>query len=382
ATGELPFDGASPFTIALKHMQEPPPPPTEKVQDLPPALEWAILRAMAKSPNDRFQTGEEFAAALETAVAKPAAPVAAGSDMLEFALAESAPPRVVASGYPLGSAGDTGRLSIPASGESAIPGAPPRVFGARRWATLAALLAGVALILVWMPQTRFGGGRKETPAPGMATATPGSQSTPGATPLVTPAETPGPPPTPTDTPIDTPEAAAVPAPAPTEESAPAPPPALLPAPSPAGAVVSLFGKSLSPSMDEAIKGLRKVRNRIGTLDQENPKHLNESQVLELAGMIVKSLDMASPATASDLEKEAYDRELHAMNGVLARAFPDDCVRVLNEVKKQRPGCGPIIEELRKSMQTPAAIPGPGGSRKGGGPASPKNRPKTISPPRG
>ncbi|GEM_PF-560541 len=71
ATGELPFDGDSPFTVALKHMQEPPPPPREKAPDLPQALEDIILKALCKERNGRFQTGEEFATALEE-IFKPA----------------------------------------------------------------------------------------------------------------------------------------------------------------------------------------------------------------------------------------------------------------------------------------------------------------------
>ena len=71
ATGELPFDGDSPFTVALKHMQEPPPPPREKVPDLPEALEQIILHSLAKERDGRFQSGEEFAAALETIYMQP-----------------------------------------------------------------------------------------------------------------------------------------------------------------------------------------------------------------------------------------------------------------------------------------------------------------------
>jgi serine/threonine protein kinase len=147
-TAELPFDGDSPFTIALKHMQEPPPLPSEKVEDLPEAMEKIVLRAMAKDPGDRFQSGEEFAAALDAAVAPISQAIhpASGFAPTVVKLAErkedaglapagtpssartppgaatatdpqSEPiPAVSNGGYPPGTSGDTGRLSVGAAG--------------------------------------------------------------------------------------------------------------------------------------------------------------------------------------------------------------------------------------------------------------------------
>jgi serine/threonine-protein kinase len=59
-TGELPFKGEHPSTIMLAHLQDPPPDPREVVPDLPEHIADAILRAMAKDPNERFDTMSEM----------------------------------------------------------------------------------------------------------------------------------------------------------------------------------------------------------------------------------------------------------------------------------------------------------------------------------
>lgn len=61
-TGRLPFDG-SPIELMLKHAQEPPPSPRQFRPDLPEAAEQAILRALAKNPQERFQRAGELAEA-------------------------------------------------------------------------------------------------------------------------------------------------------------------------------------------------------------------------------------------------------------------------------------------------------------------------------
>jgi len=62
--GEVPFTGAKTTDIMFKHAQDAPPPLSAFRQDLPPEIEPLVLQAMAKNPEMRFQTVEEFAAAL------------------------------------------------------------------------------------------------------------------------------------------------------------------------------------------------------------------------------------------------------------------------------------------------------------------------------
>ncbi len=60
-TGQRPFNGRTPTEIALKQIQAEPKPPRAINPDLPAGLERAVLRALAKNPNERQQNVEELA---------------------------------------------------------------------------------------------------------------------------------------------------------------------------------------------------------------------------------------------------------------------------------------------------------------------------------
>jgi eukaryotic-like serine/threonine-protein kinase len=64
-TGTTPFSGETPVEIAMKHLSDPPRPPSVERPDIPPDLDMVVLRALAKNPDDRFQTAEEMNAELE-----------------------------------------------------------------------------------------------------------------------------------------------------------------------------------------------------------------------------------------------------------------------------------------------------------------------------
>ncbi|MEP6686846.1 MAG: protein kinase [Gemmatimonadales bacterium] len=63
--GRPPFTGATPHAVVARHLTEPPPPIRPGNRRVSPALERAILTAMAKDPADRFETAAAFAAALD-----------------------------------------------------------------------------------------------------------------------------------------------------------------------------------------------------------------------------------------------------------------------------------------------------------------------------
>src|SRR5213595_2562997 len=75
-TAELPFAGDSVHTIIYKHIYEAPPLASAKRPGIPDALTVAISRALAKEPDQRFPTMEDFATAVwpEQPVASPARP--------------------------------------------------------------------------------------------------------------------------------------------------------------------------------------------------------------------------------------------------------------------------------------------------------------------
>ncbi len=60
ATGTLPYDGDNSVSIALKHIKEDPIPPREVDRTIPEGLEQLIVKAMKRSPAERFQTTGEM----------------------------------------------------------------------------------------------------------------------------------------------------------------------------------------------------------------------------------------------------------------------------------------------------------------------------------
>jgi len=66
-TGKLPFDGATPLDIWQAHAEKPPRPPIELAPAgaISPALNAIILRLLAKSPENRYQTAGDVCRVLE-----------------------------------------------------------------------------------------------------------------------------------------------------------------------------------------------------------------------------------------------------------------------------------------------------------------------------
>ena len=154
-TGKVPFTGDSAIEIAMKHVNELPRPPSNLRAEIPPELDQIVLRALAKEPEDRYQTAEEFIEDLErveaglpisraTATAATALLVAPVGDATEVLSAES-PTRVVA---PPPSAPATPRRppTYPPAGGY---GEPPRK--RRRWVPwlLVLLLLAAAAFAGW-----------------------------------------------------------------------------------------------------------------------------------------------------------------------------------------------------------------------------------------
>ncbi len=67
-TGEVPFDDPSPTAVALQHISNLPPPPREINPNLSPDVEAVLLKALSKSPDERYQTGQELLDALAEAL--------------------------------------------------------------------------------------------------------------------------------------------------------------------------------------------------------------------------------------------------------------------------------------------------------------------------
>ncbi|MDQ3687284.1 MAG: protein kinase [Acidobacteriota bacterium] len=72
-TGRVPFLIENEFELMKAQIEQPPPPPRELNPAIPPEVEAVILRALAKDPNERYQTAGEFRAALPDAGLAPSA---------------------------------------------------------------------------------------------------------------------------------------------------------------------------------------------------------------------------------------------------------------------------------------------------------------------
>ena len=70
-TGQLPFDGDSTVSIALKHLQEDIVPPSEIVDDIPYSLEQIILKCTQKSPDRRYANVTMLARDLKRSIQDP-----------------------------------------------------------------------------------------------------------------------------------------------------------------------------------------------------------------------------------------------------------------------------------------------------------------------
>lgn len=67
-TGRQPFQAETPVQLLLKHLTEPPPYVRDFNHDVPPAIDIVLQRALAKDPDDRYQTATAFAEAFSQAI--------------------------------------------------------------------------------------------------------------------------------------------------------------------------------------------------------------------------------------------------------------------------------------------------------------------------
>lgn len=70
-TGDVPFDGDTSVSIALKHIEETPVAPIERNPKLPPALSDVVMRALNKDSKSRYASAAEMSADLRRALKNP-----------------------------------------------------------------------------------------------------------------------------------------------------------------------------------------------------------------------------------------------------------------------------------------------------------------------
>lgn len=67
-TGRVPFQAETPIAVAIKHLNDPLPPPRSLNPALTADVEVVILKALARFKRDRFVSGEALVASLTAAV--------------------------------------------------------------------------------------------------------------------------------------------------------------------------------------------------------------------------------------------------------------------------------------------------------------------------
>jgi hypothetical protein len=83
-TGEVPFLSDELVKVMAMHLSDPPKPLNQVREDLQfsKALEEVVYKALAKNPDQRFQSMEEFAQALEDSLKEPAEPVVVAAPVM------------------------------------------------------------------------------------------------------------------------------------------------------------------------------------------------------------------------------------------------------------------------------------------------------------
>lgn len=173
-TGTRPFEGSF-IEIATQQVLAPPPPLHEHVADIPPALEAAVLQALAKDPKERFASvlafAQAFAQASEASLHSTGlTPAPKGPDTPSRSTEEGAPTMVLPHRPP--------RRTRPVS---------PRARRPRSWAIPAMLLllvllsSGIGVFLATRPQAAPATTQSRlppTPTPGAPTPTPTPPTSP------------------------------------------------------------------------------------------------------------------------------------------------------------------------------------------------------------
>ena len=162
--GALPFDDPSPTALALQHVTLEPPSPRQFNPAISPAVEAVLLRALRKSPQERYASGAALMDALEQALegVAPTAPFTARPAPTQ----EITTPHSAGSSVPVAQTAQVARpmqdYPLPPAGQGSGNGTPPPAKTIRPgsffwWGTglgTLLLVAGLLLVLSNLPINR------------------------------------------------------------------------------------------------------------------------------------------------------------------------------------------------------------------------------------
>ena len=152
-TGEPPFVGDSPVAVAYQHVREDPVPPSARYQGISPDLDAVVLKALAKNPDNRYQTAAEMRADLVKVHSgeTPDAPKVL-TDAERTSMISAAPPS------------DRTEPIDPVGGHQPRYVERPRGGSVARWVVAVAALT-VLTVLVTVGINMFGGETREVQVP-------------------------------------------------------------------------------------------------------------------------------------------------------------------------------------------------------------------------
>jgi len=171
-TGERPFSGSATATMH-KVLEEDPLPPSRFNVQVPGAMDAVVRKALAKRPDERYQTADEFAAALRGATERPN--VTAEATLL----ANAEPPQVAPPVAP--PVAPTQTKATAAAGDGTADIAPSRKSRTPMIAVAAAVAVVTVVVGLWATFQRSAGDAAkvaQTPVPSMTAPAPAPSAAP------------------------------------------------------------------------------------------------------------------------------------------------------------------------------------------------------------
>ena len=149
-TGRPPFVGDSPVSVAYQHVREDPVPPSQLDPEIPPVCDAIVLKALAKNPENRYQTAGEMREDIDRALS--GRPVMATPLLAAGAMSGGTATQRIA---PVDS---TSVMGPPTATTQRFPGAPPEPPRSRTWAWVLLVLGVLAVfaLALWLGRSFFG----------------------------------------------------------------------------------------------------------------------------------------------------------------------------------------------------------------------------------